>query len=254
MSNAYTTTARSIEELRRLSEAHAGQIYGCTLLDTRAQGLEEMLHLPGAARLPVVGDSLALARAAGRASGSAARSLYGGFVELTTSENSIEVDSVLAAGDWPLDVVVAVTADTEKLLSSGDAMIRSAGTSPFYKNWVSGQDHDLDVARTAVAERDFAALAAIAEHNCLKMHSVMWASRPPIVYWNAATIACMQTVRNLQADDIPVFFTIDAGPQVKAVCLPDSADQVRNALRNTDGVLRTMHSNLGDGARLLVDP
>jgi len=199
-------------------------------------------------------DTLALARAAGRASGSAARSLYGGFVELTTSENSIEVDSVLAAGDWPLDVVVAVTADTEKLLSSGDAMIRSAGTSPFYKNWVSGQDHDLDVARTAVAERDFAALAAIAEHNCLKMHSVMWASRPPIVYWNAATIACMQTVRNLQADDIPVFFTIDAGPQVKAVCLPDSADQVRNALRNTDGVLRTMHSNLGDGARLLVDP
>ena len=198
-------------------------------------------------------DTLALARAAGRASGSAARSLFGGFVELETSANSIEVDTVLAAGDWPVEVIVAVTAEVEKPVSSGEAMIRSAETSPFYQNWVSEQDHDLDIARTAVAKRDFTALATIAEHNCLKMHSVMWATRPPIVYWNAATIAGMETIRRLQANDTPVFFTIDAGPQIKAVCLPEAADRVCDELLNTQGVIRTMRSKLGDGARLLID-
>ena len=126
----------------------------------------------------------------------------------------------------------------------------SAETSPFYSSWVEQQAHDLALARNAVAGRDFAALAAVAEHNCLKMHSVMWCSSPPIVYWNQATVACMETVRSLQADGIAVFFTIDAGPQVKAVCLPEAVETVRAALAETPGVIRIMQSGLGAGSRL----
>ena len=111
---------------------------------------------------------------------------------------------------------------------------------------------DLETARAAVGERDFAALAAVSEHNCLKMHSVMWTSRPPIVYWNRATIACMETIRSLQSDGVPVFFTIDAGPQVKAVCLPEVTAVVRAALTQTSGVVETMTSGLGRGARLMA--
>jgi len=200
-------------------------------------------------------DTLSLARAAGQASGSAARSLYGGFVELQLIEEegspAIAVDSILQENAWPMQVIVAITATGEKPVSSSDAMKLSAKTSPFYASWLEHQDHDLEIARSAVADRDFSALAAISEHNCLKMHSVMWASRPPVVYWNKATLACMETVRGLQADGVPVFFTIDAGPQVKAVCLPDIADRVRKALQETDGVIDTMESSLGGGARLL---
>ena len=198
-------------------------------------------------------DSLSLARAAGRASGSAARSLYGGFVELQTSAQEIQVETITAAEDWPMQVVAAITATGAKAISSGDAMNRSAATSPFYASWVQHQDHDLHVARSAVAARDFAALADVSEHNCLKMHSVMWGSRPPVVYWNKATLACMETVRALQADGVPVFFTIDAGPQVKAVCLPEAAGQVLEALQQTEGVIDTLRSSLGDAARLLQD-
>ena len=93
-------------------------------------------------------------------------------------------------------------------------------------------------------------LAAIAEHNCLKMHSIMWASRPPMVYWNAATMRCLQTVRQLQGQGVGVFFTIDAGPQVKAVCLPEQVVNVAAALRATPGVVDLMTTGLGEGARL----
>ena len=79
----------------------------------------------------------------------------------------------------------------------------------------------------------------------------MWGSRPPIVYWNSATLTCMEAVRRLQEDGHAVFFTIDAGPQLKAICLPDEADLVRSALDDCAGVVRTMVSGLGAGARLL---
>jgi len=191
-----------------------------------------------------------LASLAGRASGSAARSLYGGFVELENSAEDISVSSLQPAGDWPLQVVVAITATGPKPVSSTEAMEISRKTSPFFERWVEQQPGDLAAAREAIAARDFSSLAAVAEHNCLKMHSVMWGSRPPMIYWNSVTLGCMQTIRDLQADGVSVFFTIDAGPQVKAVCTPEDAAQVHGALAKTTGVEAIMLSGLGEGAVL----
>ena len=191
-----------------------------------------------------------LASLAGQASGSAARSLLGGFVELKNTNDGIEVGKLCAADEWPLSVVVAITEAGPKPVGSTEAMEISRKTSPFFSNWVEQQEHDLGIARAAIANRDFQSLAAIAEHNCLKMHSIMWASRPPMVYWNAATMRCLQTVRKLQGRGIDVFFTIDAGPQVKAVCLPGQVTEVEAALRATRGVTNIMTTGLGEGARL----
>ncbi len=196
-------------------------------------------------------DRLTLARLAGAASGSAARSMYGGIVELTAGEEDIDLVALSSADDWPMTVIVAVTDEGRKPVGSGDAMIASAATSPFYSDWCARQSEDLDTARRAVEAQDFVALGAVAEHNCLKMHSVMWTSRPPIVYWNSATLAVMEAIRALREDGVPVFFTIDAGPQVKAVCLPAAADSVEQMLAGVDGVVRTMRTGLGPAARIL---
>ena len=192
-----------------------------------------------------------LARLAGQASGSAARSLYGGFAELQNSGDTINLATLSEPGFWPMQVVVAITETGPKPTGSTAAMEISRETSPFYSSWIEQQDEDLAIARTAILQRDFAQLGTVAEHNCLKMHSVMWASRPPMVYWNSATMRCMQTVRRLQAEGCRVFFTIDAGPQVKAVCLPEDAEAVRKALTETPGVQEIMLSGLGPAARLV---
>lgn len=194
-----------------------------------------------------------LARLSGRASGSAARSAYGGFVELKKGGDAIEIRSLCDAKAWPLQVVVAITDTGPKAIGSTAAMELSRKTSPFYDSWIQQQTSDLDMARAAIEQRDFAQLATIAEHSCLKMHSIMWASRPPTVYWNSATMHCLQTVRRLQGEGCNVFFTIDAGPQVKAVCLPEESEVVREALVATPGVMKVMTSGLGVGARLVED-
>jgi diphosphomevalonate decarboxylase len=187
-------------------------------------------------------------------SGSAARSIFGGFVEMHAGTAADGSDSfaepLLAGADWPLEVVIAVTAKGEKEIGSRSGMTRSATSSPYYAAWVAEQPPDLAAAKAAIRARDFAALAELAEHNCLKMHAAALAARPPLVYWNGATVECLHAVRKLRAGGVPVFFTIDAGPQLKAVCAPGVRAAVESALRDVPGVLELLTSALGPGAEL----
>jgi diphosphomevalonate decarboxylase len=187
-------------------------------------------------------------------SGSAARSIFGGFVEMHAGTAPDGSDSfaepLLDGADWPLEVVIAVTAKGAKEIGSRSGMTRSATSSPYYAAWVAEQPPDLAAGRKAIRARDFAPLAELAEHNCLKMHAAALAARPPLVYWNGATVECLHTVRRLRAHGVPVFFTIDAGPQLKAVCAPGARATVENALRDVPGVLELLPSALGPGAEL----
>jgi diphosphomevalonate decarboxylase len=189
-----------------------------------------------------------------RGSGSAARSLFGGFVEMHAGHAPDGADSfaepLLGAVDWPLEVAIAITAKGEKEVGSRSGMERSADSSPYYSAWVETQADDLARARDAIVKRDFAALAEVAEHNCFKMHAAALAAIPPLLYWNGATVECVHAIRRLRASGVPVFFTIDAGPQVKAICLPPARPRVEAALRDVPGVLDVLSSRLGAGAEL----
>ncbi len=199
-------------------------------------------------------EKSALAR---QGSGSAARSIFGGFVEWSRGEHEDGADSVarplLDAAAWPLQVVIAITSTRQKSVGSTEGMNRTAQTSPYQQAWIDTQDADLAEARSAVAARNFARLADVSEFSCLKMHALAMAARPGLLYWNGATVEGMQRVRALRAAGVPVFFTIDAGPQLKAVCLPEATSAVHEALRDIPGVLNVTETGLGAGAQLL-DP
>ncbi len=207
----------------------------------------------GAAALDLDLSSQQLSAIARTGSGSASRSLFGGFVLLRNDGDDTTCAPVLAPEEWPLAVVVAVTSDEPKAVSSRYGMEQSRLTSPYYRQWVDGHDADLEAGLRCVMERDFAGLAAVAEHSCLKMHAVMMATRPPLLYWSAATMACLDAVRALRGEGEEVFFTVDAGPQVKAVCTAAAIDRVAGTLQSVPGVLRVIVSHLGDGARLTDD-
>ncbi len=187
-------------------------------------------------------------------SGSAARSVFGGYVEMHAGTAADGRDSfaepLLAAAAWPLQVVIAITERGEKAVGSRAGMNRSALTSPYYSAWIATSESDLRAGRQAILAHDFDALAEIAEHSCLKMHAAAMASRPPLVYWNPATLDCMQAVQALRATGLPVFFTIDAGPQLKAICEPSAGPAVVGALRELSGVADVIVSGLGPGVEI----
>ncbi len=187
-------------------------------------------------------------------SGSAARSLFGGFCEMHAGESpdgeDCHAEGLFEPAHWPLEVVVAITDRGQKAVSSRDGMNRTMATSPYYRAWVETVPGDLALARRAIADRDFEALAAVAESSALKMHASALAASPGLLYWNAASMACLHAVRQLRAAGVPVFFTVDAGPQVKAVCLPEAAGQVAETLTSLAGVTDVLRTPLGPGARL----
>lgn len=195
-----------------------------------------------------------LSNLARRGSGSAARSVFGGYVLLDRGERADGTDAVarplLDREAWPLKVVVAITSRQQKAVGSTEGMERTRATSPFWPAWIAGQAADLAQARRAVEARDFAALAEVAEFSCLKMHALAQAARPGLIYFAEATLACLQAVRALQADGVPVFFTVDAGPQLKAVCLPQAAARVAQTLAAVPGVLQVHTLGLGPGAHV----
>lgn len=193
-------------------------------------------------------DREALSIWARRASASAARSLCEGFAMLGPPNWSAA--ELLTRDQWPLSVVVAITSTAAKGVSSTVGMSASKDTSPYFQSWTETTRTDFETARQAVLTQDFEALATVAEQSCLRMHALMLATTPPLIYWQPATLACIAAVQKLRADGVPVFFTIDAGPQVKAVCLPEAADQVASLLDQVPGVLETHQLGLGQGARL----
>jgi len=197
-------------------------------------------------------DLETLADEARRASASAARSLLGGFVTFDGGDDAASwmPRQLLTAAEWPLEVVVAVCSGGPKAISSSDGMIHSRSTSPYYDRWLEAARHDFLSLTESVRQRDFTRLADTAEANCLAMHATMLAARPALVYWNGATIECMHRIRALREMGIGVFFTIDAGPQLKAVCLPGVRAEVEAALLDVSGVERVIHSGLGGGAHL----
>jgi diphosphomevalonate decarboxylase len=192
-----------------------------------------------------------LADIARRCSGSAPRSLFGGFVELVPGTGTAATRSILAKDAWPLEVVIAVTSTAVKTVGSTEGMELTRTTSSFYRAWVEASAGDLTAARSAITSRDFEALAEVAEASCLKMHAVAMAARPGLVYWNGATVDCLHLVRALRKEGAAVFFTIDAGPQLKAICGPGESDRVAAGLAEVSGVVEVMRCGLGNGARII---
>ncbi|GAB2567805.1 diphosphomevalonate decarboxylase [Dyella jejuensis] len=221
-------------------------------LASSASGFAALVH----AGAQALGLALSLAEQsvlARRCSGSAARSIFGGYVEWAHGQLADGTDSVarplLGADAWPLRVAVAITSTAAKQVGSTEGMRRTAQTSPYQSAWIDTQEADLSRAREAILARDFEALAQVSEYSCLKMHALALAAQPGLLYWNGATVECMHRVRALRQQGVPVFFTVDAGPQLKAVCLPSAIEQVKAALRDVPGVLDVLDSGLGEGAR-----
>ena len=210
------------------------------------------LALAGASALGLAENPALVARAAMAGSGSAPRSLHGGVVLLSIDpDETWSCASLLGPEEWPLKVAVAVTQAGRKQTDSRSGMELTRRTSPFYKAWLGSQQADLQDARRAVAQRDFGRLAELSEGNCLRMHAAAMGASPPLLYFNGATVECLHRIRALAREGRPVFFTVDAGPQVKAVCLPDALDEVCGALGQVPGVRQVLSGDLGGGARLI---
>jgi diphosphomevalonate decarboxylase len=163
-------------------------------------------------------------------SASAARSVFGGFVLLPVGASRAEP---LYGPDYWSDfrVVIAITSRAPKGRSSRRAMRQSRETSPYYGAWLESAVAATADALDALAAKDIEQLGEAVRLSCMRMHAVMLAGSPPVLFWNPATLAAIEECGRMRLDGIGAWETIDAGPQVKVVCLSRDVDKISERLR-----------------------
>lgn len=209
-----------------------------TLATTRALGLT----LPGK-------ELSRLARLSG--SGSASRSVFGGYVEWPQdlADEALAAAPIATATHWPLCDLIALVETGAKEVSSLDGH-RRAATSPHFAARLSELPRRLELVRQAIRERDLALLGPVLEEEAVELHLIAMSSRPPIFYWNPATLAVLARVRELRAAGLGAWCTMDAGANVHVITEPRDEAAVAAALGDTPGVTRVIHDRVGDGPEL----
>lgn len=197
-------------------------------------------------------DEKSLSRLARTGSGSACRSIPGGFVEWQEgdSHESSYAFSLAPPEHWNLTDCVAVVSKTHKLVGSTQGHTL-APTSPLQVARVADALRRLDLCRAAILGRDFEALAEVVEQDSNIMHAVMMTSTPPLIYWQPATLEIMHSVQAWRQTGLPVCYTIDAGPNVHVICPTESAHQVIDLLRQIEGVEKVLSAPPGGPAHQL---
>jgi diphosphomevalonate decarboxylase len=190
-----------------------------------------------------------LSRLARRGSGSASRSIPGGFVEWHMGNDDADsyAESIVSPEHWNLVDCVAILSKEHKQTGSAEGH-PLAITSPLQAARVADAPRRLDLCRCAILERDFEALAAIVELDSDMMHAVMMTSTPGLFYWQPASLAVMQTVREWRKSGIPVFYTVDAGPNVHVICPREYIGETEKNLRELPGVQDVLVAGVGGPA------
>ncbi|WP_331751445.1 diphosphomevalonate decarboxylase [Streptomyces globisporus] len=195
-----------------------------------------------------------LSRLARRGSGSAARSVFGGFALWHAGDPDASDPDLTSYAepvtDTRLDaaLVVVVLDVGPKIVSSREAMRCTVTTSPLYQRWVTDSRADLVRIRTALRNGDMACVGEIAERNALGMHRTMEAARPAVRYRSSASHTVLRHVRRLREEGVGAWATMDAGPNVKVLCA--STDATRVAERMREVTQRVIVARGGPGARL----
>jgi diphosphomevalonate decarboxylase len=188
-------------------------------------------------------------------SGSACRSVYGGYVEWQKGELPDGKDSfanqILSEQDWNISILSVLVASEKKKVSSREGMKRTVETSPFYSGWINTVEKDIVKAKMAIKDRDFESLGKVVEANAMKMHATMLGAEPPILYWQSGTLEVIHHIQNLRLSGIPAYFTIDAGPNVKVLCLPGDEQQVHESISNLTAVQSVITCHPGSGITYL---
>lgn len=185
-------------------------------------------------------------------SGSACRSVYGGFVEWLAGKSSEESYAIqLAKPDyWDLRMLVSIIKEEKKEVSStkGHALAKN---NPFLETRLKILDKYLKDVRNGIKEKDFTKVGKAAEFDCISMHVTMMTSDPMLLYWTTGTVRVIHAVKRWREEGLECYFTIDAGPNVKVMCMPKDVREIEKRLREIKGVKDVIENRPGEDAKII---
>lgn len=164
-------------------------------------------------------------------SGSACRSVFEGFT--VWYKNSQYAEPLAPITHWKdFRVIVVAPYSEKKNISSRDAMNTTASSSPYYKSWCEYNNGLVPDAIKAILEKDIEKIGHLTRLSYSAMHAAALATCPPILYFKPASILLIDFAATLRKQGIPIWETMDAGPQVKFITLEPYTQQIQTQLQD----------------------
>lgn len=187
-------------------------------------------------------------------SGSACRSIPDGFVvwEKGIDNDSSYAYSLYPPGYWDIRDILVIVDKRMKKVSTTEGM-ETIRTSPYLDTRLASVPGRMAAIQRAFQRKDFTGFGEITEEDCLDMHKVMQSQVPPLMYWNDTTRVIMDAVRRWRRDGLPVYFTIDAGPNVHVLCEGQHEAETLEKLRTFPGIVDFILNRPAEGARVIAD-
>ena len=162
-------------------------------------------------------------------SGSAARSLWDGFVHWQRDGDAYPLTEL----NWPdLNIGLGIVTDKLKKIGSTEAMLRTQKTAPEYDKWPEYAQSLIQPIISSIKSKDFKAFGEISEECAIKMHELIHSCSPVINYDINKTIELKKLIHKLRSSGIPVYFTQDAGPNIKLLFQKQYAAQIQSFINN----------------------
>ena len=160
------------------------------------------------------------------ASGSSSRSFYGPLA--AWDKDSGEIYPVET--DLKLAMIMLVLEDQKKPISSRDGMKLCVETSTTFDEWIRQSEQDYKDMLVYLKENDFKKVGELTEKNALAMHATTKSATPSFSYLTDASYEAMDFVRQLREQGESCYFTMDAGPNVKVLCLEEDLERLSELL------------------------
>lgn len=178
-----------------------------------------------------------LSRIARQGSGSACRSLFGGFVawregHLPDGSDSL-AEEVAPREHWPqMHALICVVSDAKKGTSSTSGMQRTVETSPLLQHRLKVVPGRMDDISKAIRERDFDSFAKITMADSNQFHAVCLDTSPPIFYLNDVSRSIIALVEELNRASLAngkgyvAAYTFDAGPNAVIYAMEENMQMI----------------------------
>lgn len=193
-----------------------------------------------------------LSRLARLGSGSATRSIFGGFVKWNKGQGDKSSVAIPLAEnpDWDLKMLAVEVNTKQKKVSSSQGMMR-AQTSPFYQDWLNRNDQEIAELEQAIQAKDFTKLGELSELSANEMHAMNLTAQPSFTYFEENTLQLINLVHTLRKQGLECYYTIDAGPNVKILCQSKNVKEIITIIQNQLANVKIVEASFGPGVKLL---
>lgn len=168
-------------------------------------------------------------------SGSAIRSIYGGFVRWSSKDECLS-SCIFPAEHWPkLRIVILIFNSSKKAVSSTDAMQRTRETSTLFQARLATVDEKIRKIIEAIEAKDFNTFAKIVMMESSQFHAVCMDTYPPVIYLNEQSkhlIDLVHAYNKIDGDEnMKVAYTFDAGPNPFCFIREEHVDEFLRLLK-----------------------